>query len=374
MHCLNDLSSLVNILPEEEQDKYVNPEKIQRRVYCELAFLEKIQFLFEKAVNPMEMSERDLQVKTLFDILVQFDLYLDVPKEKIDSLTNCSHKDVEGVYRILWAIVQRKIGNNKSVIIRGKDNFVSINSIDDKSKQEVLNALFMTVSEPDICEITSKNYGVTILQFDEQKQFVKPIRLLNNSWLEQQIEKSQKVTNNWSFLNNVSFLSNSLIIVDGYILRTEKSIRLNVLPILDKLLPKNNLRIPFNITFVVNDSLDDSELSINDARNLLASTIKQIRLDDFNVSINIYNMKGREHNRWVITNNQYIKCEAGFDLITEDNNTNRKYYTKSTNVHVSCIYSNPSDRKDYECLCKRIIGYQKNKNDWYDDADNRLLC
>lgn len=368
---IND--ALLSLISEDDREKYVNPGKIQRRVYCEKSFLEEMMPLLEKAVNPMEMTERDLQVKALFDILVQFDLYLNIPKSDIDYLANCSFKELQGVDKIIWSIWQKKYGNPKSVKMRGEEDFVHINSINENSKHEVLNALFMTISSPDVCEQISKNYGVTILQFDTQKQFVKPIRLLKNSWLEQQIEKSQKVSSNWNFLNNVSFLSNSMIIVDRYILRTEKSIRLNVLPILDKLLPKHSLLIPFNVTFVVNDRETENELSIKEAKNILSALINQIRTD-FNIVINIYKMEGREHNRWIITNNQYIKCEAGFGLITEDDKTKRQYYTNSTNIHVSCIFSNSYDRKDYESLCKRIIGYQLYKKDWYDNVGNRLLC
>lgn len=354
--------------------KKPSPIKIERSVYCEMNFLKRIQPLLEHSVTILDMDERDLRYKMLVDMLVNFNLYVDIPESEIPNTTKPfdAHK---GNDNILSKIARKKFGGTGTKI-KGKSHFISIHQINERSTPEQLNSIYLTCEPDEICKQISKQFGIMIIRFDEKDEDVTPRHWLKNAIMNKHITKSSKAEDNkWGFLEGLHVISNSLVIVDGYILKSKDVLTINLQNILDKILPRESLDIPYNITILANEQTEKNnfELSLPKAKKSLIEIIKDIRGDKFKFTLNVCSMMGKEHDRWIITNNLYLSCPSGFDLISQ-RDSSYFYYNKSSVVHASYIYSNKEDKRDYDKLCQRLISIRNDsKVTWLDDKINRLL-
>ena len=363
---------MINYVPNSYKTPFKpTPIKIERSVYCEMNFLRKIQPILESPLTILDMDERDLRFKMLVDMLINFNLYVDIPENDIPRDT----KLYDFSNNILQKIARKKFSGT-GTRIKGNQHFVSIHQISEHSTPEQLNSIYLTCEPDELCRQISKKYGVMIIRYDEKEDDVTPKYLLKNAIMNKHILKGTKVDGNrWGFLQELHAISNSLIVIDGYILNSNDVLTNNLRNILDKILPRESLSIPYNITILANEKTETNkfELCLSDAKDNVANIIREIRPDDFNFSLNVCSMMGREHDRWIITNNLYLSCPSGFDLITCDKK-NITRYNKSSVVHASYIYSNREDKRDYEQLCQRLINLQKDENViWMDDKINRLL-
>ncbi len=363
---------MINYVPNSFKAPYKPiPIKIERSVYCEMSFLKKIQPILETPLTILDMDERDLRFKMLVDMLINFNLYVDIPENDIPRDT----KLYDSSNNILQKIARKKFSGT-GTRIKGNQHFVSIHQISEHSTPEQLNSIYLTCEPDELCRQISKKYGVMIIRYDEKEDDVTPKYLLKNAIMNKHIIKGRKVDGDrWGFLQELHAVSNSLVVIDGYILSRKDKIDYNLRSILNKILPKESLSIPYNITILANEKTETNEfeLCLSEAKVNVTNIIREIRPGEFNFTLNVWSMMGKEHDRWIITNNLYLSCPSGFDLIYCDKRNN-SWYNKSSVVHASYIYSNKEDKRDYEQLCQRLISLKKDENIlWMDDKINRLL-
>lgn len=367
---------MINYVPNSFKAPYKPiPIKIERSVYCEMSFLTKIQPILENPITIFDMGDRDLRYKVLLDMLVNFNLYVDVPENEIPEKI-CLDSPKQTNDNILQKISLKKMAGT-GTRINGNKHFISIHQISEHSTPEQLNSIYLTCESEELCKEISRQYGVMIIRYEDKDNDVKPYDWLSSSIINKQIRKSEKVSSNkWGFLQEIHSKSNSIIIVDGYILKSAEVLALNLRHILDKLLPKESLNIPFNISIVANEKSEknNSTITLREARESVYKIIQELRSEDFNFTLNVCNMNGREHDRWIITNNIFLSCPSGFDIIAcDEKDKTRFYYSKSSNIHASYIYSNKADKREYDSLCQRLIALKNNRSIWINDDINRLL-
>lgn len=350
-------------------------KKIERSVYCEMRFLKNIQPILETPLTILDIDERDLRYMNLVKMLENFNLYVDIPENEIPENPRPDNPNYTKD-DILQKISQKKM-EGTGTRIKGNKHFISIRQISEHSTPEQLNSIYLTCESEELCKQVSKQYGVMIVRYEENVNEIKPHEWLKSSILDRHIKKYEKADNKWGFLQNIHPQSNALIIVDGYILQSNDVLSNNLRHILDKLLPKESLNIPFNITIVANEKSEknDATLTLEEAKESVYKIIQELRTEGFNFTLNICNMNGREHDRWIITNNIYLTCPSGFDMIVSNPQDKSKfYYNKSSIVHASYIFSNKTDKCSYDKICQRLIDLQNNnKYDWKDDKINRIL-
>ncbi len=374
-------SKLINIT---NNVLYRSPIKIVRPVYCELGFLQQIQPILEKPTTVLDRNIIDSQLEILISLLVDFDLYVDMPDKDVALLSsNGLNFELNGVKKILHKIAIKKASSGKSVCLRGQSKYVSVMQLSKDQAQSSFNAIYLTSADAETCKQAENDYGIIAIRYDEKNGKFTHSNFFQPSLLNSQIKRGESA-HKWQFMTNMNLKSNSLVWVDGYILKDESTIKYNVKPILDKLLP-TRLRIPYIITFVTNYppqkdkketattvEKDSHTSSLKEIKETIVQIIHELRGEDYNFKVNVCNMNKYEHDRCILTNNQYITSGAGFDLIRKTKN-GQSIYTKSTNVYGSCIYSNGEDRRNYENLCKRLAGIRKDGYEWIDDSQSRLF-
>ena len=100
---------------------------------------------------------------------------------------------------------------------------------------------------------------------------------------------------------------NSIIFIDNYILKNEKSINTDFSDIIELLIPKVS-KVPIHITVVTNEL----KISLENAYKLAYETIKK-KCPNVKFNLGIFK-SDKFHDRCIITNNSYITSGSGFDL------------------------------------------------------------
>lgn len=188
----------------------------------------------------------------------------------------------------------------------------------------VSNAVYLTNDMQTRYLIEDK--GVLVVSLDE---------LLNSRYcLREPIPISKGKIYDWStILSPARHICNSLIIIDLYVL---KYLEKNLYPILDALVPEC-LEEVFQLAIVTSDRVGKQlEQCYDEIEKHLQSCGKKTR-----ICLTIVRSDNSQlHDRWIISNNLYIECSGGFDLL----NTKGKS-TKETTIWYS--FPRFADPRDY---------------------------
>jgi hypothetical protein len=165
-----------------------------------------------------------------------------------------------------------------------------------------------------------RSYGILAA---DQNDFVDKCALIKDYGFA--IKKSTK--GSWrKLLENIPIYGNSLIIVDNYLLSDSGTLDLNLMPILNALLPEN-LDTEFNISFFT----QDSNYTLKYVTSKIEEIIRDIR-PNLNFSINFFvDVKHLFHDRVIVSNYFWMQCGAGFDLF--GNNSKAKHSTTVTFIY-----------------------------------------
>ena len=203
-------------------------------------------------------------------------------------------------------------------------DFVTPETIN-KSDNKQLTAYYLTCADCNICQKCMDECGVLAICPENIKDFTSI--LYDNGMAINRKGKAE-----WKKIINCSpCLCNSLILVDNYIFNDFKLLDDNLKQILDALLPKR-LNIPFHIAIC-------SEMGNKTEQDCLIKVdnlIKNIR-PNLIVKIDILKCSTSDfHDRIIITNNIYISCGSGFEILKYDFNISR-FSTVSTKMTAVAI-------------------------------------
>jgi len=110
-------------------------------------------------------------------------------------------------------------------------------------------------------------------------------------------------------LKNAPCYSNSLLIVDNYLLSDSNKFEMNLLPILDCILPEK-LKTIYNISFFTQDRNSTLASRESKIKNIISTIRPKLKF-----SVNLFiDERNIFHDRVIISNYFWIQCGAGFDL------------------------------------------------------------
>ena len=311
-----------------------------KHIYCECKFIEtcisKIENWKFDASNYQELRLWMCIRSLLFSSKII--LHLDISIEELDNIEKKPKKELNILEKQLLNLYCRhKEGLSRLKIYEG---FVTPDSIDFTNKAQ-LTACYLTCMDYETCKKYSNNYGIMIISPDNIKEFG-AVLFDNGRAIQKGDHRSWK-----NMLKAVP--CNTLALADNYICIDDSTIRDNLIEILDALLPEElNLDIPFQIsiftTLKTNNNRDDV-----DSRNCLKAIAKLIEKVRPNLYFKLAIFKCKHfHDRTLVTNNLYINCPGGFDLM--------KYGKSSKTTMLNIVYP-----------------YINNSTNWCSDAYSNFI-
>lgn len=299
-------------------------------IYCEVGFLRKFVSVFLNAQDNMEQFHSWYE---LYKYIYYSHIFIDKsPNVLIDEL----RKD------------KRLLKFCKFGSITSMANYPDFNSSDKpKFDRQMKNSVFFSLVSKEQRMKYSSLYGVLILGIDDVFNFSTLFRDKHFP-----ISKDQKIS--WAHLIPSLFkVSNSLIVADNYLLKDEKVIKENLINILDQILPE---QLPYRYSIVI----FTFELNNQGEKryNFLKQEISKIRSKlDFGLTIYKIN-KDDVHDRNIVTNNTYMECGGGFDLIKNGKSS------KTTNLRTAYPFLIPEISKNtyrdsYLNFISTILGIEK---------------
>lgn len=298
---------------EDDSNVKYEEKKIYRALY---------NFLFESIVEiHIDSSEADLDN--------EYKEACKVVKKSAKKNTYCPLYE-----RFIYKIHDAKYNDQEHIQLYFNHHALTLetDSID-------VEGLYLTMLSVDQCKEITKKTGAFIISQDN-------IGMLEPLTNDSGISLPQKIESNWSeVLKQCEVYKwkrnapcNFITIVDNYLLNNMDIIEVNLMPILDFLLPDQFCSGNFciNIITMLKDSgPNGKDLPFESRLNRVKKIIKQI---DRPYSIELCIIKNSDktfHDRTIITDNLWIGCGAGFDLFNE-----RGKASKSTIINVVSPFIN----------------------------------
>jgi hypothetical protein len=291
-------------------------ERYRKHVYCEKNFLEHcIKTIAEWQFREESFEELRLWmcIKALIfssDIV----LHLNITFDEIDTIENKKRNELTIFEKNIRDILDRQHQNSDGspgikLITR---DFVTVDNIN-KSDNKQLTAYYLTCCDCKTCQKCMDECGVLAICPENLKNF-KSILYDNGSAIgkNEQTDWKQKL---------IFTPCNSLVLVDNYILSDSKGVD-NLTKIFEVLLPQkldSNSDVPFQISIFTTLKKGNAKNDIDSQNclNKIAISVEKLRPDLY-FKLAIFKCSFEKfHDRIIITNNTYISCGGGFDLMND---------------------------------------------------------
>jgi len=291
---------------------------MRKHVYCESKFLETcISKINNWKFTPENFEELQLWMCVKAMIFSRnIILHLDITADDLPKF-DCVRPSKQ------FADWQKEIAakRNTSEIHLRLGNFVTLQNID-KSDDTQLTAYYLTCCDSATCRNCMNECGVLAICPDNITDF-KDILYDNGS----AIKKNEQI----SWQRKLFFSPcNSLVLVDNYILSDTRGID-NLKNIFDVLLPHSlSNEVPFQISIFTTLRSGNQRTDIDSNKRFaeIAQMVEVLR-PDLLFRMAIFKCSFEQfHDRIIITNNTYISCGGGFDLI------NRGTSSKTTTLSI----------------------------------------
>lgn len=348
-------------------------ERYRKHVYCEKKFLEHcIKTIAEWKFCEENFEELRLWmcIKTLIfsqDIV----LHLDITDDDLPPTNGVKPKKEFSV----WAKELAQMQSEQKIHLKLGD-FVTPNTIN-KSDNKQLTAYYLTCCDSESCLNCMEECGVLAICPENINDF-KSILYDNGMAI------GDKEFTDWKkSLKYSPCYCNSLILVDNYISNNEMDIE-NMKSIFDIMLPQQiSLDVPFQISIFTTMQSGYGRKAIDFNTMLyfknIANMIEELRPNLYFKMAIFKCSSDKFHDRIIITNNIYISCGGGFDLIqngkSEKNTTLNcvfPFFCKSSKWD-SLAYSNfvNSIRANYSAT--EFNGKDNTRGFYVGDKQNRLI-
>jgi hypothetical protein len=329
---------------------------MKRRVYCEFEFLKYFVSNIPQNRNNLYEWDSFASWRKMFDFLKKSTIIVDV--SKLHLFEECQRNSI--LHKLYTINQDWKCLGEKFPYINKLDN-------DSINKNNRFFSIFLTTLKKRIHEEISRNLGVIILGKSDITKF--------ESYFE---EKTIPIPQNSSFSwKDVLFKemirkSNSMIIVDNYILDDTKLLEKNLKPLLEAILP-NYIEVDYHLTLFCKLTGTSKSKSDNDGKVRyekafsIVSEIFKTRGNSFKLSL----VDSDDfHDRIIVTNNAWIDCGAGFNLVDLKDNS-----SKRTNVRMAFPFLTSGnmtwvddafsfllhDCEEAKCRCKKVWGNIENR-------------
>lgn len=290
---------------------------MNRRVYCEYLFLKHFVTEIPKHANLSQERDPYTSWRKMFGFLMKSQIIVDITRPQL--LDECLKNDV--LFNLYRSNPNFKCLGSKFPSI----SKLNKNSIDENER---FFSVYLTNSNKRIREEISSKLGLIILGKSDIKNFEElfeehtiPIRKgMSFSW------------ENIPFKEMIS-KSNSMIIVDNYILDDTKLLEKNFKTLMEELLPERS-SVKYHITVIAkligtkkSETVENAKFRYNKCRQILEDVSK--KKNNLQLSCSVVHSNDF-HDRIIVTNNVWIDCGAGFDLVNCNGKT-----SKRTNLRIS---------------------------------------
>lgn len=323
-------------------------------VYCTLDFVDHIVKLGGGNRGILEVrSDRDERRDEIEDMLLKKcqKIYLDMTQEEFEKefMSNV----------VLKALVRNQTRSvqcyNEFNLLRNESEYYVSNCVNPNSlhcyEEGQLSAAF----------------GMLNLNCSNWEDGIK--RLNQSELLTVSNEKGSNRFRNWKSILSQQYQvpSNTLIIYDPYLLKNEKSMRRNLLDIMEFGV-SSGLNTPYQVSLISNDQYQNKQFILEEINTF----VENVRLDannklGINIDIQLY-VNNRFHDRGVLSNYFWIDSGRSLDLVDNRGNllSNRKTLIKYNTI-------NTLGYEAFITVVKEISSYCIQDNLCGDKFTNRLL-
>ena len=303
--------------------------KYRKHVYCEKKFLDHcISTIANWKFNEDNYEELKLWmcIKTMI-FSPDITLHLDISNDEISAIDNKRKGDLSPSEKNIKDVLDGQQAQKIHLKIK---NFVTVDNID-KSDDEQLTACYLTCCGSEQCQKYINEYGIFAICPDNICDF-KDVLYDNGAAISKD--------DNLDWVEKLNFSPcNSMALVDNYILSENNTIEDNLKNILDALLPKKlDYDVPFQISIFTTLKRNNkgSDIDSNKTLKNIAILIENLR-PELLFKVGIFKCSfDKFHDRIIITNNAYISCGGGFDLVKNEKST------KTTTINILYPFFNNS--------------------------------
>lgn len=288
-------------------------------IVCNVECLLKI---FDEYDNKRLESENpyDLLFITQFYNLFTANTYLVLDKE-VDYMQNPYLKKL--------ILKDSKLKNKVSLAIRSdlfeEENYLSMSA----------NTVFIMNENKEICKKLEENYGMLFISRENMFERAKILF----SWALYNVTKNEKAINkfkNWGELQNFRHPLNAMVVVDNFILDTDKS-KDNLIDLLNNFLPHKLEKQIFDLTIITNNqkrsnNTDKQKYNLNNKYKEIDAEIRNLRSYQINISLIIVDAD-KNHDRNIFTNYFWLHSGHSFDYFSE-----KSRVTNPTNLMIFSVF------------------------------------
>lgn len=237
----------------------------------------------------------------MFDLLSRSDVHMDVDAERLMALVAEDPQLMMLWKRHMSGQLSLELGTDarKNAILAG-----SVTDIRD------MMAVFLLDRSERFCREVAGRLGVMALNVGEVRR--------RRSYFDGDgimVQRGKRYEEFWmSFADKLRQVCHSLVVVDPYIVRDRNSVEVNLITLLDAVLPES-LAMTFHLSLFVmtEDGRAGERLQAS-----LASRLQGLRPDmAFEVTVYQITKRDRFHDRYLLSNNVFVECGAGFDLFND---------------------------------------------------------
>lgn len=291
------------------------------RLYIEYAFWK--QLVSDVSIDGMRSFVE------LFDLLLRSDVHMDVDAERLMQLV--------GEDQYLMKLWKYHMSGQLSLQLgtEAKKNAILSGTTTDIKD---LMAVFLLDRSEAFCQDVANRLGLMVLGVGTVRK--------HRSYFDGDgimVQRGKRYGAFWmSFADKLRQVCHSLIVVDPYIGRDRNSVEVNLLTLLDAVLP-TSLSLPFHLSLFV---MAENGYSGEQLQTRLASRLQGMRPDmAFELTIYQITKRDRFHDRYLLSNNVFVECGAGFDLFND-----MGYAGKDTKVDIIYPHTQnhtPADTEAY---------------------------
>lgn len=265
----------------------------------------------------------------MVDLLSRSDVHMDVDAERLMTLV------ADAPYlMMLW---KRHMSGQLSLDLDADErkNAILAGTVTDIRD---LMAVFLLDRSERFCREVAERLGVMALNvgavrgrrsyFDGDGVMVRQGRRYEAFWM--------------SFADRLRQVCHSLVLVDPYIGRDRNSMEVNLLSLLDAVLPVS-LSIPFHLSLF---TMTDNGYGGERLQTWLVGRLQRLRPEmAFELTVYQITKRDRFHDRYLLTNNVFVECGAGFDLFNDQGMAGKD--TKVDIVYPHTQNHTPADSEAY---------------------------
>lgn len=299
---------------------------MQSTVFCELPVIEQIINDYWKTRMDVDSSQDNLtKTNHWFLLLSKFaELVIDIDKTDFIELA---------LKNPIYKQLLKNSVSGGSKIQHWKEHIIDIEK--DNRYEDFPTALFLLDRTEAYCNQKIKEYGLIFLNGENYKSFTKNLFFLSD--VQVKTNKKRSDISEWSDFRRLTHPMNSLILTDNFILSDKLDISINLIPLLDALLPDKLNKCKFQL-MIITKEMDPPTFNTRYAEvlNQIGKLNRNYEIEFSLITASI----GKTHDRRIFTNYSLLESNNSFTYFDADGKVK-----KNTTLHAfpSCLVASGNE-------------------------------